>query len=248
MPTPEFTGAAIPLSDVDITEAANQLGIEPVVVHAVDEVESRGRGFLPDGRPVILFERHVFSRRTGHRYDAGHPSISSPMAGGYGAGGMHQYDRLAEAIALDRKAALQSASWGKYQVLGANAETCGWPNVEAFVASMLESEAEHLKAFIGFCRANDLVRFLATRDWRSFAAGYNGRGNVDDYSQKLAVAYRRHAAAISGVSPPTSAVTPHDTIKRIQEALGVVSDSDFGPISLRALNQVLIATGKKPLA
>ncbi|WP_328515044.1 N-acetylmuramidase domain-containing protein [Ralstonia pseudosolanacearum] len=32
-------------------------------MRAVNEVESRGSGFLPDGRPVILFERHVMYRQ-----------------------------------------------------------------------------------------------------------------------------------------------------------------------------------------
>lgn len=244
---PEFVGAALLLSDADIEAAAAELGIEAAVIFAVDEVESRGKGFLPDKRPTILFERHVFSRRTGHRYDIGHPDISNPTPGVYGAPGAHQYARLAEAIRLDRKAALQSASWGRFQIMGFNAELCGWPDVEAFIASMCESEADHLKAFIGYCQANDLVRFLATHDWRSFAAGYNGKGNVDDYSQKLAVAYRRHAAALGGRSAPVGvlgAISPRDTIKRIQEALGVVSDGAFGPRSRAALSAVLRAAGQ----
>src|SRR5204863_9082982 len=32
-------------------------------------VETSGCGYLPDRRPKILFERHVFSRLTEHRYD-----------------------------------------------------------------------------------------------------------------------------------------------------------------------------------
>lgn len=238
--TLEFAGAAMTLRDEDIAAAAQQLGVEPAVVHAVDEIESRGHGFLPDKRPTILFERHIFSRRTGHRYDIGHPGISNPKAGGYGAGGAHQYDRLAAAIALDRKAALQSASFGRYQVMGFNAEICGWADVETFVASMMESESEHLKAFIGYCQANDLVRYLAMHDWRSFTAGYNGPGNVEEYSAKLAAAYRKHAAA----APAAPVVDPIGRIKRIQEALGVVNDGKFGPRSLRALSDLLRAAGQ----
>lgn len=239
-----FVGAALPLTDADIAAAAAQLGIEAAIVRAVDEVESRGRGFLPDTRPTILFERHIFARRTDHLYDGAHPNISHQLPGGYGAAGAHQYDRLIEAIGLDREAALQSASWGRFQIMGFNAELCGWPDVEAFVASMCESEAQHLKAFIGYCRKADLIRYLATHDWRSFSAGYNGKGNVDDYSQKLAVAYRRHAAAATGVSAPLTAVTPRDTIKRIQEALGVTSDGIFGPRSRAALDAVLKTAGQ----
>lgn len=241
----EFVGPALPLSEADIAAAATELGIEAAVIRAVDEVESRGHGFLPDKRPVILFERHVFSRRTSHHYDVTRPHISSPTPGGYGASGVHQYDRLAEAITLDRKAALQSASWGRYQVMGFNAELCGWHDVEAFVASMQESEAEHLKAFIGYCRANDLVRFLATHDWRSFAAGYNGKGNVDDYSQKLAVAYRKHVAAAP--SPMPNAISPLEKIKAIQLVLGVEQDGAFGPLSRAALNAVLGSAGQNTL-
>ena len=134
-------------------------------------------------------------------------------------------------------------------MMGFNAELCGWPNVEAFVASMVESEARHLRAFIGYCQANDLVRFLVVHAWRSFAAGYNGRGNVDEYSQKLGEAYRRHSA-IAGTDPAgriggVSAVSPRDTIKRIQEALGVVSDGIFGPRSRAALDAVLRAAGQQ---
>ena len=48
-------------------------------------------------------------------------------------------------------------------------------------------------------------------------------------------------------SPPVSAVTPVETIKRIQEALGVVSDGIFGPRSLGALNKIILASGQKPV-
>lgn len=242
----EFAGAALPLTDADIAAAADSLGIEPAVIRAVDEVESAGAGFLPDKRPKILFERHVFARRTDHRFSATHPDISSPTRGGYGAPGAHQYDRLHEAIALDRTAALQSASWGRYQVLGLNAELCGWPNVEAFVVDMRKSEALHLQAFIGFCRANDLVRHLATHDWRRFTRGYNGSGNVDEYSRKLEAAYEKHAAA-APVGEMPNAVSPFDKIKAIQLVLGVEQDGAFGRRSRAAMNAVLTAAGQPGL-
>lgn len=230
----EFAGAALPLADADINLAAQQLGVEPALIRAVDEVESRGAGFLEDARPKILFERHIFSRRTDHRFDASHPGISNPIAGGYGAAGAHQYDRLHEAIALDRKAALQSASWGRYQVMGFNAEACGWKDVEAFVAAMMQSEAEHLRAFIGYCRANDLARFLVAHDWRSFTRGYNGPGNVDDYAQKLAIAYRRHAAA---APKPAAGENPIELIRQAQRLLGVGADGDPGDVTRAAARQ-----------
>lgn len=239
----EFAGTALPLSDSDIAAAAERLGIEPAVVAAVAEVESAGGGFLPDKRPKILFERHIFSRRTRHIYDALHPDISDPARGGYGAAGAHQYERLHEAIALDREAALQSASWGKFQIMGFNAELCGWPNVEAFVLDMSKSEALHLQAFIGFCQANDLVRHLATHDWRKFTAGYNGTGNVDEYSRRLQTAYGRHAVAATASGMP-NVISPIDKIKAIQLVLGVKQDGALGRRSRAALNDVLRAAGQ----
>ena len=49
------------LSEADFEWAAKELGCEVAVVKAVDDVESKGKGFLPCGIPVILFEAHVFS-------------------------------------------------------------------------------------------------------------------------------------------------------------------------------------------
>ncbi|MGG7377547.1 N-acetylmuramidase domain-containing protein, partial [Escherichia coli] len=40
---------------------------------AVIHVESSGAGYQADRRPKILFERHVFHRLTGGRFDAAHP-------------------------------------------------------------------------------------------------------------------------------------------------------------------------------
>ncbi len=254
---PEFAGPAVPLTDADIAAAAQQLRIPVAAIRAVDHVESRGHGFLPDGRPTILFERHIFSRLSGHRFDGSHPAISNQMAGGYGAAGAHQYDRLAEAITLDRTAALNSASWGRFQIMGFNAGVCGWRDVETFVASMMESEAQHLTAFIGFCRTNHLLQFLATHDWASFAKGYNGAGNVAEYAAKLAAAYRDAVDAPpliattdpAGTPVGTShrAIGPRDTIKRIQEALGVVNDGIFGPRSRAAFDALLRQDGQHGL-
>ncbi|NVH65249.1 DUF3380 domain-containing protein, partial [Burkholderia pseudomallei] len=45
------------LTDGDLVRAADTLGVSVACVRAVNEVESRGVGFLDDGRPKILFER-----------------------------------------------------------------------------------------------------------------------------------------------------------------------------------------------
>ncbi|HWB50163.1 MAG TPA: N-acetylmuramidase family protein [Stellaceae bacterium] len=193
----EFTGAATPLGPQDVDVAAGELQCEPAAVWAVCDIESAGGGFLPDKRPKILFEAHVFGRLTRHRWDATHPNISA--AGWnralYGAAGAHQYDRLAEAISLDRGAALQAASWGMFQIMGMNFAACGYADVETFVAAMGESEGAQLAAFAAFCRHGGLDRFLRVHDWTRFALAYNGTGEAANaYDGKLAAAYRRRAA------------------------------------------------------
>src|SRR6267142_882387 len=123
----EFAGTATPLAPDDINKEARALGVEPAAIHAVCDVESAGSGFLPDKRPVILFESHSFHTLTEGAYDDSDPGISTPSwVRNYGAGGAHQYDRLLEAVTLDRRAALQSASWGRFQVMGSNYSVCGF--------------------------------------------------------------------------------------------------------------------------
>jgi N-acetylmuramidase/Putative peptidoglycan binding domain len=191
-----FKGAATLLGNADLDAAAAELGCERAVIDAVCDVESSGGGFLVDGRPKILFEAHAFHNATGGRWDRTNPNISSPTwdRSLYGASGAHQYDRLAEAVALDRDAALESASWGRFQIMGSNYAAAGFASVEALVTAMCDREAAHLQAFIGFCRANGLVEALQDQDWETFARKYNGPGQVDRYATLLEAAYDRHAA------------------------------------------------------
>jgi hypothetical protein len=48
------------LTDVDIQVLAQEFEIDQAAIKAVKEVESSGSGFLPSGRPTILFEGHIF--------------------------------------------------------------------------------------------------------------------------------------------------------------------------------------------
>ena len=105
---------------------------------AVLGVETSGCGFRPDRRPKILFERHVFSRETDGRWDRSHPELSNSTPGGYSGGGPDQYLRLQKAMALDRRAALRSESWGVGQVMGFNAVNDGFADVEKMVDAMAQ--------------------------------------------------------------------------------------------------------------
>jgi len=189
----EFSGPGVPLSALAFAEAAETLGVHAPEVWAVLTVETRGLGFLPDRRPLILFERHVFHRETGGRHDRTDPAVSDAEPGGY-TEGPHEYDRLQQAVRLDRTAALRSASWGIGQVMGFNSAKAGYPTVGAMVADMTRSEDVQLKAMVGEIRSGNLDRFLRVHDWTSFARGYNGVNFArNQYDARLAAAHQRFA-------------------------------------------------------
>jgi N-acetylmuramidase/Putative peptidoglycan binding domain len=185
-----FAGAAAPLNGDGLSAAAAHVGVDPAVLWSVLVVETAGWGFLPDRRPKILFERHVFRRRTRGRFDASYPAISGP-AGRYGAEGAHQYERLAEAIACDRRAALESASWGLGQIMGFNAESASFRDAEDMVAQMMRGENEQLLGMARFIRNDGTMHTaLRSRDWTGFALRYNGPGYAENrYHEKLAAAH-----------------------------------------------------------
>lgn len=252
--TVEFTGAATPLSDQDIQAAADRLRCPRAVIDAICDVESAGGGFLPDRRPKILFEAHIFGRLTGHRWTRSHPGISAPAwdRSLYGPAGAHQYERLAEAIQLDRFAALQSPSWGRFQILGINYRMVGYNDIEEFALALCESEMNHLEAFLRFCEARGLNEALRTQDWETFALRYNGPGQVARYAAALRTAVARHSAASGGPEQPVlhlSARSP--AVRRLQELLSragrpLEPDGIFGQATLAAVRRFQADRGLVP--
>lgn len=181
------------LTAQDYQSAAEQLGCESAVIRAVEEVESRGSAFLDSGRPVILFEAHVFSRLTHHAHDFAYPELSAPKwSRKLYQGGEKEYARLQQAMALSRSAALRATSWGKFQLMGFNHQQAGFEHLEAFVEAMFYSEAAQLQAFVDFIKSQQLGPVLATHDWQEFARRYNGIGYAANrYHVKLKQAYNQ---------------------------------------------------------
>jgi peptidoglycan hydrolase-like protein with peptidoglycan-binding domain len=186
----EFAGRAEPLTSQGVAQAVELLGASPESLWTVVIVETSGRGFLPDRRPQVLFERHEFRRRTGGAFDASHPEISGKQ-GGYGPAGAHQHDRLAIAIGCERRAALESASWGLGQIMGYNAALAGHGDVESLVAACCDGEDEQLLAMARFIRGRKLHNALSRGDWAAFARAYNGPGYAaNQYDTKLAANHK----------------------------------------------------------
>lgn len=191
------------LTQADIAAAATALDCDEAAIQAVIEVESPHGGFLPDGRVVILFERHVFwgellgvdiEPSTLHAP----ASILSEQRGGY-VGGAGEYARLAAAAAIHREAAYASASWGRFQMMGFNAKHAGYASAQAMADAFATGEREHLAAFVRWIPLSpDLLKALRNRKWATFAKIYNGPAYADNlYDAKLARAYARHSAAVA---------------------------------------------------
>lgn len=187
-----FVGNSLSLSSEVVQAVTASLGVKAAELWSVLEVETSGCGFLPDRRPQVLFERHVFYRLTKGKYKD--PEISNPVPGGYGAGGAHQYERIEAAMAMDRVAALKSASWGLGQVMGHNFASAGFSDVDTFVRMMSDSEDFQLKAMSLFIIGKGLHVALASHDWSAFARGYNGAGYAkNQYDARLRGSFQRYS-------------------------------------------------------
>jgi hypothetical protein len=174
MAVDRFTGQGTPLTQGGLDASAQLIKVDLPTLWAVVFTETSGCGFFSDRRPKVLFERHIFHRLTGGRFDADDPDVSQPTPGGYGPSGAHQYDRLAAAIALDEQAALQSVSWGLGQIMGENYHAAGFANVKDMVTAMVAGEDMQLRAMGSFINFHGMEASLQAQNWTSFARVYNG--------------------------------------------------------------------------
>lgn len=181
-------------SEADFKSAADKIGCDVAAIKAVAEVESSGQTHWRGGAVPILFEAHWFHKLTDGRYTASHPHISAPRWDrSLYVGGAGEYDRLDEAKALDESAALQSASWGAYQIMGFHFRRLGYASPQAFVDDM-QTASGQMAAFVRFIEADPrLLKAIRKKDWGSFEQFYNGGGFNGAYADKIRAAYARHA-------------------------------------------------------
>lgn len=183
------------ITEADILALAKSLVIELATIKAVIAVESSGSWLQKDGRPIIRFESHIFSDLTNNVYDKDYPNISSKR---YNpslnlSSSEKEYSRFDIAKNLNQTAALKSASYGAFQIMGFNHAIVGFKNVQDFYQAM-HSPKEQLKAFGQFLINNSLVKSLRNKDWKGFAYSYNGSSyhlHNPPYDVRLANAYQK---------------------------------------------------------
>jgi len=198
------------LGEQDLKDFAQKHQLELAAVKAVNEVESSGKGFLVDGKPKILFEGHIFWNQLKER--GFNPSLISNPANAdvlypkwtktHYIGGPREYDRLEKAANLlpdtkVRDAALASASWGSYQIMGFHFKKLGYASVKEFVDQMYIHERNQLDAFGRYITAFGCITHLKAKNWAKFANCYNGPLYAQNkYDIKLEAAYRKHLNSI----------------------------------------------------
>lgn len=199
-----FIGTGKRLVFEDFLSAAQLLNCDVAAVRAVVEVESAGRGFGLDKRPIILFEPHVFYRRL--RFLPKAVKMAESLGVAYAQWGtkpypraqVNRYAQLETALTIHPRVALESASWGLGQIMGFNYPGAGYLSVYELVEGMKESEGEQLLAMCRFIKTNRLDIAMRTRNWVAFASGYNGPSYIkNNYAVKLANAYAKHVKEAS---------------------------------------------------
>lgn len=182
---------------------AKKLGVEVAAVKAIVQQEAKGHPFLENGLPPILYERkrfydlailkieaqkkqpvdhkagkkeqHVKKARPENPYP-GYPDLCFPEGDNYGAGGLHQYEKLVRAAKLDPETALKACSWGGFQIMGEYYLSCGCSTVYDFVNKFLSGTDAQVEIFIEFMKnlKSDAIDGLKSHNWEAVAASYNG--------------------------------------------------------------------------
>jgi len=191
------------ITEQDYHLAATLLGCEVASIKAVAEVESRGAGFDEQGRLKILFEPHIFWQQLEEvginpvDHIKGNTDIlakkwNPSLYGKYSV----QWDKMKRAAVIHEKAAMMSASYGMFQIMGFNCVAAGYPNIWAFINALALGEGEHLRAVSTLIANKNWDRQLRAKDWAKFAELYNGSSYKDNkYDIKLQIAYNKYKNA-----------------------------------------------------
>lgn len=185
-----------------IVQAATQLGVSKAHIRTVCDVESKGSGFLPDGRVKILFERHHFLASLQKRLPASqvqalmvaNPDIINSTPGGY-VGNEGEHARFQRAYAIDAYSAMYATSYGLFQLMGFNYATCGYNDLVSFYRAMQDTETNQLLAFVQFNKVYQhgvLWTAMKSADWTGYALHYNGSAyQKNQYDTKLSQSFQK---------------------------------------------------------
>lgn len=189
-------GRAAAITNDDMAALAIELGCHPAALEAIAEVESAGFGWFDDGRIKILPEPHKFysalpdsKRAAALKAGLAFKTYAQTKASGHYKKMTNKpgprYDFLARMIEFDADAAYEAMSVGKFQIMGLNAETCGFPSAKAMFDAFVDSEVNQLRAFGAFLVENGLRPALKAENFAQIETTYNGGGLNGAYAARM---------------------------------------------------------------
>lgn len=217
-----------------LTDWAADAAIDPLYVEAVVEVESGGRALHDNGDVVKRFEPHHFPDPERIGFTGGwRDSLALTKA--------RREEMFARAVQVDLEATYDATSWGAPQIMGFNAEDCGYGSAVAMANAFRDpySQALAFTAFLERYRGGRLMPALRAKDSLEFARLYNGPANAAAYAAKINSAYAR----ITGKEPPKILRLGNKgpAVRKLQKALVLAGFTDlkvdgvFGPDTANAV-------------
>jgi hypothetical protein len=195
---------------------ATQLDVEVAAIKAIVMQECSGIPFENNGLPKIRYERHRFYALLQLRHQLQEaaaiklahqkgekkkvtpfknpypqfPDLCFPTPGGYGSDGLHQYEKLTQAAELDFDVAIQSCSWGGFQILADVYASCGCATSFEFANKFISGSDGQMMIFVLFMKNVKPagVKALRARNWEGVASAYNGsywKKSNPDYASNL---------------------------------------------------------------
>ena len=160
-PESSFKDLSKNLTEKALHVTAESLDVPVAALKAFSEVESSGSGFLLDGRVKILFEQHwmyrllkqTYGEEKADEFKETHSEVVDPTPGNY-AGGTGAWDRFNIAAQLNRECAIQSCSYGRFQLMGFHWKGLEYKSPDQFFNAMMASEDEQLDGIARFIKAD----------------------------------------------------------------------------------------------
>lgn len=229
-------------------EVASDLGCEVGAIKAVFKVEAAGKFFESDGRPTMRFEPHHFPRQHWPKIGFHPREGKAKWREALRIGKTARREMFAKAEKIDAEAAFDASSHGGPQIMGFNAEACGYPDAATMVFAFRKPD-EQLRGFAGFVKSDRrLLQAIRARDWETFARIYNGSGQVDEYAGRMKRAYAMESNWRKEGGAPTPVIlrlgAQGEAVVQLQRALvsqGFLSenqvDGHFGTLTESAVEE-----------
>lgn len=175
------------ITDAMFRDSAAKLGVDEAFLRAIAEKEGGGNGFYITGKPVVRMENHILDRY----YASKGKTFNAAAKYGSNKVGAAEYDRFMKAYEDNPEAAIYSTSFGAFQIMGFNALPLGYPSYSDFYRKMSGSANDQFDAMIRFIQKNNLIQYIKSRDYSSFAKKYNGSVTYAQGSNGLAALHEK---------------------------------------------------------